>query len=202
MDTNDIFSQGLNLSDALDLLRPASFYVLFMSAYAIFVFKFYRFLAARDMFALDLSRYEEAGHRRLRSAVHVALYTIKYLVLFPVAAFFWFAILTLILALLSRGQDFSETLLIAFATVSAIRVTAYYNEELSQDVAKILPFAVLAAFLIDISFFSVEESLESLKDARDYGEDILYYFFFLVALEFVLRLLMGLIKRTGRSLQV
>ena len=202
MDTNDIFSKGLNVSDALDLLRPASFYVLFMAAYAIFVFKFYRFLAARDMFALDLSRYEEAGHRRLRSVVHVVLYIVRYLVLFPLAAFFWFAVLTLILALLSRGQDFSETLLIAFATVSAIRVTAYYNEDLSQDVAKILPFAVLAAFLIDISFFSVEESLESLKAARDYGEDILYYFFFLVALEFVLRLLMGLIKRAGRSLQV
>ena len=91
--------------------------------------------------------------------------------------------------------------MLAFATVGAIRVTAYYREALSQDVAKILPFAVLAAFIIDISFFSVDESLESLKNAKDYSEDILYYLFFLAILEFALRLLMGVIKRAGRSLR-
>ncbi len=202
MDINDIFSKGLNFNDAMDLLRPASTYVLLMAAYAIFVFKFYRFLAARDMFSVDFSRYEEVNLRWLRSALHMAFYVLKYLVLFPLAAFFWFAVLTLILAFLSRGQDFSETLSIAFATVGAIRVTAYYKEELSQDVAKILPFAVLAAVIIDISFFSVEESLESLQNAKDYTEDILYYLFFLAVLEFVLRLLMGIIKRAGRSLRI
>ena len=196
---NDIFSKGLDLSEALDLLGPASVYVLFMAVYAIFVFKFYRFLAARDMFAIDLSKYEDVSLRWLRSSLHVALYILKYLLLFPIVAFFWFTVLTLILAFLSRGQDFSETLSIALATVGAIRVTAYFNEDLSQDLAKILPFAVLAAFIIDISFFSVEESLESLKDVMDYSEEILYYLVFLIALEFVLRILMGVFKLGGRG---
>ena len=201
MGINDIFSKGLDFNEALDLLRPAFVYALLMAAYAIFVFKFYRSLAARDMFSVDFSKYEEVNRRWLRSALHMAFYVLKYLVLFPVAAFFWFAVLTLILAFLSRGQDFQETLLVAFATVGTIRITAYYREELSQDVAKILPFAVLAAFIIDISFFSVDESLESLKNAKDYSEDILYYLFFLAILEFALRLLMGVIKRAGRSLR-
>ena len=192
MDTSDIFTKGLNVNDALDLLWTASVYTLFMAAYAVFVFKFYRFVASRDMFAVDLSRYEDAGLRWLKSSFHVVIYILKYLILFPVFAFFWFAVLTLILAFLSKGQAFSDSLLIAIATVGAIRVTAYYRESLSRDLAKILPFTVLAVFLVDVSFFSVDESIESLKEARDYTEEILYYLLLLVALEFVLRLLKGI----------
>ena len=194
MDINDIFTKGLDLNEALDLLWPVSVYVLGMAAYAIFVFRFYRFVAARDVFDLDLSSYEESSHRWIRSSLHFTLYVAKYLILFPVFAFFWFAVLTLVLAFLSKEQTFADTLLIALATVSAIRVTAYYKEDLSRDLAKMLPFAVLGVFLIDASFFSVSDSLDSLKGAGDYTENILYYLLFLIGLEFVLRLLMGIIK--------
>lgn len=194
MDIKDIFTKGLDLGDAGDLLWPVSIYVLGMAAYAIFVFKFYRFVAARDIFRLDLAKYQGLSHRAARSVLHLVLYIFKYLIVFPVFAFFWFAVLTLILAFLSKAQTFSETLLIALATVSAIRVTSYYKEDLSRDLAKILPFAVLGVFLIDASFFSVSDSLDTLKEARDYTENILYYLLFLIALEFVLRLLMGVTK--------
>lgn len=196
---NDIFTKGLNVNDAWDLLWPVSIYVLGMSAYAVFVFKFYRFVAARDMFQLDVSRYEGRSRGLARSILHVILYVFKYLVLFPVFAFFWFAVLTLILAFLSKGQTFPETLLIALATVAAIRVTSYFKEDLSRDLAKILPFAVLGIFLVDASFFSVTESLESLEVAGDYAESILYYLLFLIGLEFVLRIALALAKLVVRA---
>ena len=197
---SDIFTKGLDISDALDLLWTAAVFMLLMSAYAVFVFKFYRFVASRDMFAIDLSRYEDVSLQWLRSSFHVVLYVLKYLVLFPVFAFFWFAVLTLILALLSKGQAFSDSLMIAIATVGAIRVTAYYNESLSRDMAKILPFTVLAVFLVDVSFFSVDDSIESLKEARYHTEEILYYLLLLVVLELVLRIIMGVVGRiTGSS---
>ena len=113
---------------------------------------------------------------------------------FPVFAFFWFAVLTVILAFLSSQQSFSETLLIALVTVSAIRVTAYYKEDLARDLAKILPFAVLSALLINASFSSVSDSLDRLRMAGDHSETILYYMAFLIGLEFVLRLLVGVMK--------
>ena len=115
------------------------------------------------------------------------MYLTKYLVLFPAFAFFWFAVLTLILTFLSRDRPITDILLIALATVATIRVTAYYNEDLSRDLAKILPFAVLALFLIDASFFNVRDSLEVLH------ETILYYLLFLVVVEFALRLLLGIV---------
>ena len=198
MDINDIFSTGLNVEDARDLLYDVAVYVLGMSLYAVFVFKYYRFVASKDMFALDLSRFEEQSLRWARSTLHVILYVFKYLIVFPVFAFFWFSVLTLILAFLAKDQSFAETLLVALATVGAIRVTAYYDEDLSRDLAKILPFAVLAIFLIDASFFSVGESLDILTEAWDYTEKIVYSLSFIVALELVLRILNGIVTAISR----
>lgn len=196
---NDIFTKGLDVNDAWDLLLPVSIYILGMSAYAVFVFKFYRFVASRDMFELDVSRFEEMDHGLARSVLHIALYVFKYLLLFPVFAFFWFAVLTLILAFLSKEQALSETLLIALATVAAIRVTSYYSEDLSRDLAKILPFAVLGIFLVNASFFSVSESLDTLKVIGDYSESILYYLLFLIGLEFVLRIVLSAVQWATRE---
>ena len=175
MDINDLFNMGLSLDEALELLSDVAVYVLGMTVYAVFVFRFYRFLASQDMFALDMSRYEQSSMKFVRKCLQVFFYIVKYIIVFPVFAFFWFGVLTVILAFLSKGQSFSETLLVALATVSAIRVTAYYNEDLSRDLAKILPFAVLAVFLIDASFFSIGESLDILREAEKYTENIVYY---------------------------
>ena len=199
MDVGTVFPNGLYLSDAAELLWPVGSYVLGMAAYAVFVFKFYRFVAARDMFALDLSRYQESRFRWLRRFLHIVMYVAKYLIVFPAFAAFWFAVLTLILTFLSRDRAITDILLIALATVTTIRATAYYSEDLSRDVAKILPFAVLALFLIDASFFDVGQSLEVLRDADDVRETILYYLLFLVVVEFALRLLLGIVALFTRG---
>ncbi len=191
MGINDVFPNGLDINDAVDLLQPVAVFVLGMAVYAFAVFKFYRFVASRDMFKLDLSKYEESRLRWVRAFLHAVTYTLKYILLFPIFAFLWFAVLTLILAFLSKEQSFSEILRMALITVTAIRVVAYYNEDLSRDVAKILPFAVLAIFVIDASFFTISESLDVLKEANDHRETILYYLGFLIAAEFALRLIFG-----------
>ena len=199
MDIGTLFPNGIYVNDAADLLWPVGSYVLGMALYVVFVFKFYRFVAARDMFALKLYRYDQARFPWLRRLLHVVMYVAKYLVVFPAFAAFWFAVLTLILTFLSRDRAITEILLIALATVTTIRATAYYNEDLSRDVAKILPFAVLALFLIDASFFDVRQSLEVLRDANDVRETILYYLLFLIVVEFVLRLLLGIVALLSRA---
>lgn len=194
MNLNDIFLWGLSFNDAIDRLGPVAVYVLGMAVYAIFVFKFYRFVAARDMFEFNLSRYENSRFRPVRVFLHLVMYVGKYIVLFPVFALFWFAGLTVILAFLSQDRSFSNTLLMALATVSAIRVTAYLSQDLSRDLAKLLPFAVLATFLIDASFFTIADSLDALWEVENYIDDIIYYVAFLIALEFALRIIMGFAK--------
>lgn len=186
-DINDLFPNGLNVEDAIDLLQPVTLYVAGVAVYAVFVFNFYRFLSSRDMFEFDVYRFEQSRHPALRSFAHVCGYILKYLIVFPLFAYFWFAVLTLMLSFLSKNRDMGDTLLIALATVSAIRFSAYYNEDLARDLARVLPFALLAMFLIDASFFNIVESVEMLKGVNDYREAIVYYLLFLIGLEFVLR---------------
>ena len=203
MDINDFLPSGLSVYEAIDVLRPVVVYILGMTVYAVFVFNFYRFVATRDMFQIDLSKYEESRFRWVRAFLQIVMYVVKYLIVFPVFAFFWFAILTLILTFLSKEQSFTEILLMALATVSAIRVTSYYSEALSTDLAKILPFAVLGIFVVDTSFFTVSGSLDTLLEAESYTKNILYYLAFLIALEFSLRLIFGtakLIRALGGAL--
>ena len=186
---NDIFPNGLSVEDALDLLGPVAVYLIGVAVYSFFIFKFYRFVASRDMFKMDLSKYDTPRFRR----VWLFLHFWKYFILFPLFAFFWFAVLTAILAFLSQDQSFSEVLLVALATVGAIRAVAYYSEDLSRDLAKILPFAVLAIFLIDASFFKISDSLDVLKRADDHRETIFYYLIFLIILEFALRVALAIV---------
>ena len=193
MDIYDVIPSELNIYDALDLLRPVSVYIAGMAVYAIFVFTFYRFVAARDMFALDLSRYEQSRYKWLRSVLHVVMYVAKYILLFPFFAFFWFAVITAILAFLAKDQSFSQVLLMGLATVGTIRVAAYVNQDLSRDLAKMLPFAVLGIFLVNTSFFQIDDSLALLDETLDHTENILYYLVYLIALEFALRMLMGIV---------
>ena len=145
---NLIFPNGLNLIDARDMIVNVGVYIMGIGVYAVFIFHFYRFLATRDMFKFDLSRYQESPRPAVRGLLHFVMYVAKYIVVFPFFAFFWLAVLTLILAFLSKDRNFTDVLLISLATVSAIRVSAYYHEDLSRDLAKILPFAVLGIFII------------------------------------------------------
>ena len=74
MNIDDIFPVGLDINDAWDLLWPLAVYIAGLGVYAIFVFKFYRFVASRDMFELDVSRYEKSRLRWVRAFLHVVLY--------------------------------------------------------------------------------------------------------------------------------
>ena len=187
LDIGLIFPDGLTLDAGLQQLWPVLVVVLGMAAYAVFVFKFYRFVAARDMFTLDLSRNDARRGAIVRDLIFLVWYAVRFVILFPAFAFFWFAVLTLILVFLSEDRDLSTILLIAMATVCAIRVSAYYNEDLARDLAKILPFAVLAVFIIDTSSFDVPASLRTLREINELRETIAYYLLFLVALELGLR---------------
>ena len=187
----DLSPAGLSVGDAWDLLGPVALYIAGMGLFAMFVHKFCDFISARDMFELDLSRYEESPYRWVRRILHVIMYAAKYLIVFPAFAFFWFAVLTLLLSFLSDERPFADILLISLATVGAIRVTAYYSEDLSRDVAKILPFAVLSLFLLDASFLNVDDSMGILEETNVQRMSIVYYMLFLVSLEFVMQLGLG-----------
>ena len=179
----------LSLIDATITLRPLIFFVLGMAIYAIFIFNLYRFLGRKNIFELDLNQYQHSRFRLIQVTLQLVFYVLKYLVLFPFVAFAWFVTLTVLLAFLAKNQPIDAILMVAIAVLSAIRITSYYNEDLSRDLAKILPFALLGVFIVDLSYFSMSGSLEALQEATALWESIAYYLIFIIGLEFVLRVI-------------
>ncbi len=201
METYDFFPNGLEINEAYNLLEPVAFYILGMAIYTLFVFKFYRFLASKDIFEFDVSRLEESKHRAVRVALHSVFYVAQYLFVFPLVAFFWFATFTVLLSFLAPDRPFSDVLLVALAVVGTIRISAYVTEDLSRDLAKILPFAVLGIFIVNVSFFKTSESFDVLRQANDNLESILYYLVFLIAMEFALRISSAFVADVTKAIQ-
>ena len=116
-------------------------------------------------------------------------------------AFVWFATFTVLLSFLAPDRPFSDILLVSLAVVGTIRISAYLTEDLSRDLAKILPFAVLGIFIVNVSFFKTSESFEVLRQANDNRESILYYLGFLILLEFTLRISSAFVADVKNAIQ-
>ena len=184
---------------AYDVLRPLSLFVVSIVLYGVFVFHFYRFLARKDIFQLDLNKHNESGHPVLRKTVSVIFYLTKSLVIFPLFVVFWFGVLAGLMLLMGRGQSIDGIMLGAMGVVATIRVCAYYKTALATDIAKILPFALLGIMLIDSSLVKIPESAETIEAASSRIETVTYYLVAVVVLEFMLRIVSGIAACFKRS---
>ena len=196
----DLWRQ-LNINEALDLLQPAMIFTVGVAIYAVLIFNLYRFMSRRDIFNLDFSKYEESRHPALSKTLHFIFYLAKYLLIFPLFAFFWFGVLVVMVAFLSKTKEVDDLLLIAMAVLTSVRVTSYYTEDLSRDIAKMLPFALLGIFLIDLRYFDLSTSTELLNRVGAEWESIFYYWVFVVVLELVLRVTEPYFKALYNSLK-
>jgi hypothetical protein len=166
-------------------------FVIALSIYAIFVWKFYKTLSKRDLFKIDLEKYNlpEIKHKSLRKAGSVIAYILKYGVIFPVYIFLWFLVLSFFLLVMTEEAAISHILLVSISVVSATRLISYYKEDLASDMAKLVPFALLAVSLIDPNFFSVETTIARLSEIPVLWSDILQFLIFSITLEWILRII-------------
>ena len=82
--------------------------------------------------------------------------------------------------------------LISATVIAAIRMASYYKENLSQEIAKILPFTLLAISVLNPSFFLETQYLgrviNQLIQIPSFFSNIAYYLIFIIILEIILRL--------------
>jgi hypothetical protein len=149
------------------------------------------------LFKIDLEKYNLPGikHRKLGKAGSIIAYILKYGIIFPIYIFFWFVILSFFLLLLTEEASISHILLVSISVVSATRLVSYYKEDLSSDMAKLVPFALLAISLVDPSFFSVETTIARFSEIPLLWSDILQFLVFSIVLEWMLRIIF-LVKRS------
>jgi len=108
-------------------------------------------------------------------------------IILPFLVFFWFAILAIFLILLSKEQTVQNILLISSAVVASVRMTSYYKEDLSRDLAKMFPFTILVVFLLSPNFFSLPQVISKFLQIPLLLQNILYYLVFIIGLEIILR---------------
>ena len=182
----------IDLMEAYMTLGPLALIIMGITVYGVFVFNFYRFLARKDIFTLNLQKHNQARRPALRKTITVIFYVFKCLMLYPVFVFFWFAVMVALLYLLSRNQPVEIVMLVAMGVVGAIRTCSYYKEALATDIAKILPFALLGIMLIDNSIIRILDSTDGVREAALQWETVVYYLVAVVTLEFVLRMATGI----------
>jgi len=105
----------------------------------------------------------------------------------PFLIFFWFGIFTLFLIFLTEGLDVQTILVISAVIIGAIRMTAYYKEDVSKEVSKLLPFTLLAVSMTKSNFFNFESILGKVSEIPEFYHYIIYYLAFIIVLEIVLR---------------
>jgi hypothetical protein len=171
-----------------------------LSIYAIFVWYFYKSLSKRDLFSINLEKYNlpYIKHKTLGKVGSVLAYILKYGIVFPIYVFIWFLILSLFLLVLSEEITVSNILLTSIVVVSTVRVISYFKEDMSSDLAKLMPLALLAIALSNPNFFSSETALTRLSEIPILWSQIVQFLIFSIVLEWILRIL-HLIKSSTKK---
>jgi len=161
----------------------ALFYLIIMIAiYSVVIYHFYRYIARRDCF-------------KPSKRVHTKFIGfMKYFFLYPFVAMIFFLGFSLIFLSLTDPDTYEvvQILPIAFAIIVAIRITAYYTEDLSKDVAKMLPFAVLGVFLIDSTYFEMDVVIERIISLPQYINTIVQFLILIILVEWILRIALNI----------
>jgi len=185
-----MFEQLTNLfTGETSLIITLIFFTAVIVIYAVFVFYFYRFLAKKNLIELNLNKYNQYQHPAAVKFFAAIFYIIEYLIVLPVITFFWFAVLAILVLVLSKGLDASTILLISAALVAAVRITSYVSEDLSKDLAKMLPFTLLAIAITTAGFFDVNALILRIKEVPSLFSNIPYYLIFIVAIELIMRII-------------
>ena len=176
------FSPDQILSGNFEAFQALFYLIIMISIYSIAIYKFYRYVARRDVF-----KPSERKHTKTMGFC-------KYFFLFPVVAGIFFVGFSLILISLTKESgnsiigDVDNILSLAFAIIVTIRITAYYTEDLSKDVAKMLPFAVLGIFLVDSSYFSMDVVMNRLSSLPAYVNTMVQFLILIILVEWILRI--------------
>src|SRR3989338_6760058 len=169
-------------------------YMALIFIYSLFVWAVYREISKKDIISINLAQYNSFEHAVLNKIFAGVLYFIEYLIILPFLILFWYILFALVLLFFSENISLEQILLLSAAVVGSIRLLAYYKQEIAMDVAKLLPFTILAIILLSPRFLDVGRFLDSINQIPELILSVGSILFFVVGLEIVLRFL-DLLKR-------
>jgi hypothetical protein len=177
------FSINDILSGDPEFFIPIIYLIVSIAIYSIMIWHFYRFIARRDCFKI-----ESKDHPLIMSIL-------KYFLFYPIIGFLFFTGFSTMILFLTRDYSIPVVLSTSFGIIIAIRLTAYYNEDLSKDVSKMLPFALLGLVLVNPSYFSIEDIIVKLYQLPSFYAQVIQYILLIVIVEWILRSVLAVKNR-------
>ncbi len=189
----DSFIKGL--PDPVPTFVTLLILTIIIAVYSVFIWKFYNFISTKNVLSLDLKKLNKLEHPVSAKILASLFYVLEYLIILPILIFFWFAFFTALLTVLSKELPANAIILISAMIIAAVRVTAYipkYGESVSGEIAKIVPFTLLGISLTNPNFFKIDEIFLQFNKVLPLINDIWIYLFFIIALEFLLRIIFSI----------
>ena len=162
--------------------------VVLIVIYSVIIWHGYRFISKKDPLNLNLNQYNNSSQPFFAKVLKSLLYFVEYLVISPLMIFLSFSIFTILLTFLTTSLSAGGVLLVSAAIIGAVRLTAYYKEDLSKEVAKFIPFTLLAVSVLNPKFFELERIFGIFAEIPVLINQAGIYLVFIILLEVLLRL--------------
>ncbi|MBW6442362.1 hypothetical protein K0A97_01100 [Patescibacteria group bacterium] len=167
--------------------------VIVLVLYALFIWKFYRFIGTKNIFKFNFNKYNKSSRPFMAKIIAGFLYLLEYILIIPFIIFFWYSIFTFFLIfLVEESVGIEMILLISAIVIASIRVASYLpksGENIAKELAKILPFTFLALSIFNPQIFSefFVRISSRLSDLPLFFSGILTYLLFIASIEVILR---------------
>ncbi|MEW5996437.1 MAG: hypothetical protein AB1657_02480 [Candidatus Micrarchaeota archaeon] len=160
--------------------------VLTITIYALVIGTFWKTFSRRNIFEID---WKKVGKGFVPQVLERVKFGLEYVIVFPLAVFVWFVVLTIFLYFISKTASIADMMFISISLVAATRICSYLDEDIAVDVAKTVPIALFAVFLASPTTFSPLIIEQRLAEMAELIGDALPFFLMLMGLEVVLRIL-------------
>ena len=162
-------------------------FAVLIALYAILTWKFYKFLAKKNILKLNLSQYNTTKHPFWNKLLESIFFFLEYIIIMPLIVFFWFSVFSIFLMLMAEYQDAGRILFIAAALIAATRFMAYYSEELAEEIVGYIPVTLLMVLLLEPGAFDAQGLIERFSQVPGLVKNIFSYLLFVVVVEILLR---------------
>lgn len=170
-------------ADRQFLVLLSSTIILFFAIFIMWYF-YHKQLSKKNLFEIP----KIDSERKFINFLNRFIYFFKYIIIFPVYSFIWFLIFSFLLVLIAKARPIEEIMFFGIIIVSVTRISAYVSPKLAEDMAKLLPWALIIVFLTDPQAITIESVQTSFYNSVQEIPKIAKYLIFIAFVEWTLRL--------------
>jgi len=178
-----IMPQDLKMIPQLFLISMA---IVFFSVLTWFI---YNYLARRDLLKLNLSKYDKDEDAAEEKSIAILLYVLEFIIITPVVIFISFIVFAMFFIIFAKDLEVGTIMLICAALISAVRIISYFKEELSKELAKLIPLTLLAVIIATPGFFDIATTIGRISQIPLFFDSAFFYLLFIFIWEILLRVL-------------